>query len=273
MSLRKPVILLFVIILLIVFESAQQYFYVIYLDLAPNHDVGLIVEIFQRQILWWSIWVVSIIPLSIIIFKNKSLVNERSEIWKLVLLTVGFLVGTILVYSVIRQFSGSDDASFLEIITFKLFQKAPLSLIAYASVILVLHLAIKEQNVEILIESISTMETQIDHLKSEKIQVLTTKIGDSKKVIKLDDVISIEADDYCVNLYLTNDQKTTMRASLKSLESKLPVNFVRIHRKHIVNINFVEKFKKDGANCVTLSNDQIINISKSRLREFESMVS
>ena len=79
-------------------------------------------------------------------------------------------------------------------------------------------------------------------------------------------------------LYLKAEQKyVTLRTatrshllddSLTELEKRLGRGFIRIHRTHLVNKNFIHQYIKDGSGKVKLYNGELIDISKRKKSYF-----
>ena len=98
----------------------------------------------------------------------------------------------------------------------------------------------------------------------DRSSVLNIKIGNKQKIIPFESIYWIEADDYCSKVHTKNDSAYTMRISLKALEEKLSNNFLRVHRKAIVNMNSVEEFKNNGSSLLVLKNKTEVLVSNSK---------
>jgi len=76
-------------------------------------------------------------------------------------------------------------------------------------------------------------------------QILVS-VRDALKPLRLDQIICLEARDKCTFIY-TPDAGHEADKGLSELESRLPESeFVRIHRRHIVNIRYIKELKKWG---------------------------
>ena len=262
------------LIVLIFFESAQQYYYIDSFDLHPQGTIVTFVEILKLQITWWLAWSSVAGILFYYLFNNpltslsgKSLLRLAS----IILLTFMF---TVVLYSIIQVIGTVGEVSVLEVIVFKVFQKAPISLIAYSLMVIMVHLYLNKREFEVLVENMTSMEDEMKEIKeSQSIRVLSTKIGDSRQIIKLDEIVQIEANDYCVDVHTASGKKYVMRTSLKTLEKKLPAYFFRIHRRNIVNLNFIESFNSNGVSTVLLKNQEKIQVAKSRVKELNVLIS
>ena len=105
------------------------------------------------------------------------------------------------------------------------------------------------------------------------LQRLSIKQGDRTVVLRAEEVVWIEAQDYCVTVHSTRGHHL-VRASLASLEERLsPEIFVRAHRMAIVNLTHVrETHDRDGLHLV-LSDGTRVGVSRSRRSQVESLLS
>jgi two-component system LytT family response regulator len=102
---------------------------------------------------------------------------------------------------------------------------------------------------------------------------LSLRDGDRNVVLKIEDIIWFEAEDYYVRIHSTLGRHL-IRASLTSLESRLdPRMFVRVHRTAIVNVEHVrESHVRDGL-CLVLSDAAQVGVSRGRKSHAESLLS
>jgi two-component system, LytTR family, response regulator len=107
---------------------------------------------------------------------------------------------------------------------------------------------------------------------STHLQRLSIKQGDRTIVLRLEEIVWIEAQDYCVTIHSTRGNHL-VRASLTSLEGRLaPDTFVRTHRMAIVNLTHVrETLDRDGLRLV-LSEGTQVGVSRSRRSHVESLL-
>jgi two-component system LytT family response regulator len=105
------------------------------------------------------------------------------------------------------------------------------------------------------------------------LQRLSIKQGDRSVVLRADEIVWIEAQDYCVTIHSTRG-KHLVRASLTSLEGRLaPETFVRTHRMAIVNLQHVRETEdRDGLRLV-LSEGSHVGVSRSRRSQVEALLS
>lgn len=102
---------------------------------------------------------------------------------------------------------------------------------------------------------------------------LSLRDRDRTIVLKIEDIVWFEAEDYYVRVHSTRGRHL-IRASLSSLESRLdPRTFVRVHRTAIVNVEHVrESHVRDGL-CLVLSDAAEVSVSRARRSQVESLLS
>lgn len=102
-------------------------------------------------------------------------------------------------------------------------------------------------------------------LVKKDIKTLTVKIGDRILLIKLIDILFIDAEDKYVFLHTADGKKHLTDFTISSLEDKLPEQFIRIHRSTIINVDHIKEIRKgfNGA-LVFLMNNTDIKLTSSR---------
>ena len=86
----------------------------------------------------------------------------------------------------------------------------------------------------------------------EPLRVIRAGVGDTVRLIPIDNVILLQAADKYVNV-LTVEHESLIREPLKDLIPRLdPSRFVQIHRGAVVNLAFVESAVRDDTGKVTL---------------------
>ncbi len=111
------------------------------------------------------------------------------------------------------------------------------------------------------------LQSLIDQLKPKKdVKTLTVKIGDKILLIKLSDIVAIEADEKYVFLLTFDGNRHLTDFTLSALEQKLPDNFVRIHRGSIINEDYIKEIRKsfNGALVFVMNSKTELKLSSSR---------
>ncbi|MDN5200866.1 LytTR family DNA-binding domain-containing protein [Fulvivirgaceae bacterium BMA10] len=110
-------------------------------------------------------------------------------------------------------------------------------------------------------------------IKKEQIgKFISAYNGKSKVICKLDTILWIESYDHYVKLH-TLDEQLIKRASISKLSDSLDKNFVRIHRRYIVNTRFVQRvYKEHRDTFVMLENKTKLKISKTYRKTLNNLL-
>lgn len=120
--------------------------------------------------------------------------------------------------------------------------------------------------------SLKTINTQLSNLlyNMNKPFVSVTRIAMPVKegfdFIDINAIISCESKNNCTIVHTQTGKKYTCTRTIKDYEDLLPVDsFFRIHYSHIVNVNFIRKFFKDGrSGYVELSDGSTLPVANRR---------
>jgi two-component system LytT family response regulator len=101
--------------------------------------------------------------------------------------------------------------------------------------------------------------------EEKKMTSITVKKGDKLIFVKLEEVTHFEADDKYVSVH-TNKETHLSEQSLLQLASKLPENFLQVHRSVIVNTNYIAEIQKyfNSRFIITLNNNRKTTITSGR---------
>jgi len=84
-------------------------------------------------------------------------------------------------------------------------------------------------------------------------------------VVPIDDIYNCQADGGYTVFMFKDDRKIMVSNNLKSYESiLLQHNFIRTHRSHLININYIERIQKKDGGMIVLDNGKEIPISSRR---------
>lgn len=273
-SKRSLLFIVFILVMTIVFETSQQLFYIRRFDLNQATFLGLL----KAQAFRWLVWTFLSFPLIWYSYKMTTKKHTNSKLYYNYALVILGLVFLNIIIIAIGQISINNQSITLErlfndYITFYIFQKVPIYSLGYIAIAIISHLYFVKEQMQIKIESlIEVKKTNLELYKKlsqnmdDKASVLNIKIGNKRKIIPVENICWIEADDYCVKVHTSTDNTYTMRISLKALEEKLSTKFLRVHRKAIVNMSLVKELHTSGAPTLVLENEIQIPVSKSNLK-------
>ncbi|HKK66803.1 MAG TPA: response regulator [Bacteroidales bacterium] len=120
--------------------------------------------------------------------------------------------------------------------------------------------------------ALTRLQAYHDTQKKELDKVVVKK-GRKVRILPLDDIVYVQSDDDYVMIH-TTDERFLKARTMRYFETRLPANFIRIHRSHIININYlgeVEPYKKDTV-CVKLTTGVVLNASKSGTASLRSVL-
>ncbi|MGF1922618.1 MAG: LytR/AlgR family response regulator transcription factor [Bacteroidia bacterium] len=111
------------------------------------------------------------------------------------------------------------------------------------------------------------IEDLIRQMQGKKaIKSLTVKIGDKILLVKLADIVYVQAEDKYVFIHTADGKKHLTDFTLSALEEKLPEDFQRIHRSEIINTEYIKEIRKgfNGSLVFVLNNTEETRLTSSR---------
>ncbi len=102
-------------------------------------------------------------------------------------------------------------------------------------------------------------------LKPEKQQLILPTLQ-GFDVVKTEDIVRLQADGNFTQVYLIDGSKKMVCRFLKHFDDLLENPFVRVHRSHIINIQFVKSYHKNGE--IILKEGTEIEVSSTYKDEF-----
>jgi len=92
-------------------------------------------------------------------------------------------------------------------------------------------------------------------------------------LVDFKDIVWLEASDNYTNLFLNGQKKIVASKTLKEFEAILPtVDFFRIHRSALINVNYVKEYSNNEGGEVILSDGTHVQVSKARIQEFSEFI-
>lgn len=273
-SRRSVLIITLIILVAITFETFQQLYYIKRFQIAEGITFF---DILKTQSYRWMIWLAFSFILIWYVKSQLTIKKTMLSIFKLIGIILGLVLINIIVISLSQIILSNNVFSltelFSEYIPFFTYQKAPIYTLGYMAISLILYLYFENEKLQIEVQELSELKltnnklykklrTQVD----EKSTVLNIKIGNKRKIIPVEQICWIEADDYCVKVHTSTNKTYTMRSSLKALDQKLNTNFLRVHRKAIVNMKLAKELHLANTPNIILQNGTEVPVSKSNLK-------
>jgi len=117
------------------------------------------------------------------------------------------------------------------------------------------------------------LETLKANLQSDEIQKITVPVSDGLIFVKVSEISHVDAEGAYAKLWLSNGTNILVSKKLKYFETLLTnkKNFYRVHRSHLVNIDFVSKYNRHESS-ISLENKQIIKVARDNKVTFEEVL-
>jgi len=117
------------------------------------------------------------------------------------------------------------------------------------------------------------IETLKSNLQSEEIKKIAVPVSDGLLFIKVNEISHINADGSYAQLYLIDGSNMLVSKKLKYFEDLLSNqhNFFRVHRSHLINLNFIKKYNRHESE-VLLENNQSVKIARDNKVDFENKI-
>ncbi len=282
---KKPRIALWLgligLIVIIFFAAAQQYYYLVRFNLDDPENISF-VGILSGQSYQWLIWTF----FGFLLWKFMPVLlnsngNKLTKVWQYGLALLVIVTLNILVISCFRLLINGEVFSVsrvYEYFTFHIFQKSPIFLIAFSCLMVVYHLILNQDVLELkLTELVDLKESNQslykalnEQMVNDSTAMIQVKTGHRLKYLPVTSIRWIQADDYCVRIHDQSNQVFTIRTSMKTLENELPDNlFFRIHRKSIVNLRQVVEFQSSIQPTVVMDNGLKLEVAFSRVKKLK----
>lgn len=103
--------------------------------------------------------------------------------------------------------------------------------------------------------------------KLEKQQVILPTL-EGFEVVRMEEIVRLQGNGNFTDIFLRDKTKKMVCRFLKHFSEILPYPFVRIHKSHIINVNYVKSYHKNSGGYVVLEDGNEIEISPSYKENF-----
>lgn len=140
---------------------------------------------------------------------------------------------------------------------------------------------LKPLNIEELVVAVNKVQAELlNHAEVNRNKVLVQNLQEPQPekqqvilptlegfdVVKIQEIIRLKGNGNFTDVVLTTGKTKMVCRFLKYFEDLLPHPFMRVHKSHIINLNFVKSYNKGG--FVILQDDSEIELSASYKDEF-----
>ncbi len=114
---------------------------------------------------------------------------------------------------------------------------------------------------QILIENIKAINGQLHKL--------VLPVLDGFEVVQVKDIIRCQANDNFTDFYFTGGKRMLICRTLKFYEQVLEeFGFMRVHKSHLINLQFVKKYRKGKTGQIIMADDSELELSVNKKDEF-----
>ncbi len=110
----------------------------------------------------------------------------------------------------------------------------------------------------------------IDNIKtvSDQHKKVVLPVMDGFEVVQVKDIIRCQGNDNFTDFYLSDGSKKMICRTLKFYEDILSeFGFMRVHRSHLVNLEYVSAYKKGKGGTLTMSDGSSVDVSPSKKQD------
>ena len=107
-----------------------------------------------------------------------------------------------------------------------------------------------------------------NHFEEVSGKILVQKIDKSKVILNYSEILNWQSEQGYTRIYLINNQDFLLRGTLKSFCDQLPPFFIKIHRSHSINLNFIQSYGMKRNGWVKLINGKIFPVSSRNKNKF-----
>lgn len=141
---------------------------------------------------------------------------------------------------------------------------------------------VKPIDPDLLKEAVSRIEVRRENQMDKRLDIFNnyyanpnafTKMSisalDGIYFVNIRDIVRFEAEDNYTHIFMTNGERITASKTIKSYEDLLaPFNFYRVHKRHVINLNYMRKFVKGDGGYLIMDDEIKIEVSRRRRPAF-----
>lgn len=123
------------------------------------------------------------------------------------------------------------------------------------------------ENYDTYFESIRNLSQSIDTQGyGHKVAISHTK---GIKLIDIEEIMFLEASGNCTMIHFTDGKRYLDTRTLKVYEGILnPAIFYRVHKSHIINLNYLKEYINEDGHFAVMNNGKLIPVARNRVSSF-----
>lgn len=103
------------------------------------------------------------------------------------------------------------------------------------------------------------------HAISQQHHKVVLPLMDGFEVVQVGDIIRCEANDNFTNFHLNDGSTRMICRTLKFYEGVLEeFGFLRVHKSHLVNLQYIKRYKKGKGGQLILSDDSVVDVAPGK---------
>lgn len=113
------------------------------------------------------------------------------------------------------------------------------------------------------------IDVLLKNIQSEKTKKIALYLNENMEFINLDKIVRLEADTRYTYIYFAKDPRQLVTKNIGEFEDLLcDKGFFRVHKSHIVNMEFVKSISKKAGAHLTMQDGTEIAVSRRKLEDF-----
>lgn len=101
------------------------------------------------------------------------------------------------------------------------------------------------------------------------VEKIALPASDGVRLVRIKDMVRCVSDSNYTTIYLHSGEEVIVTKTLKEYEEILsPLNFYRVHKSHLININYVERYIQGEGGYVVMEDGSEVEVSRRRKEEF-----
>lgn len=141
---------------------------------------------------------------------------------------------------------------------------------------------LKPLSIEELVLAVNKVQQQLQQQQFNRNQVIVANARESRPgrqqlvlptldgfdVVKMEEIVRLKGNGNFTDVYLSDGRKKMVCRFLKHFTEILPYPFLRVHKSHVINIDFVKSYHKGAGGYVSLQDGTEVEVSAAYKEQF-----
>jgi len=129
------------------------------------------------------------------------------------------------------------------------------------------------KELQLTVKQLVIRSKEVSKIPSGKSHKIMVPITHGFTILDCEHIIRFMADDCYTKIYTSEGKLITVSRTLKEFESIIPAeNFYRIHKSHLINLQYVKEFSHLDGGYVTMKDGSKLELSRRKIHEFVQKV-